>query len=82
MAIGGVIISVRPEDRKDTEILLGRIAGLTVYSCDEQGNIIARICRTDTDMVRDMIKEINEFEVVRSIRLAYLIQDEDDVTGR
>jgi len=82
MAIGGIIISVLPEDRKDTEILLGRIAGLTIYSCDEQGNIIARLSETNADMVRDAIGRINALETVRSVRLAYLVQDEEDATER
>jgi len=80
MAIGGIIISVRPEDRKDTEILLARFAGLTVYSSDEQGNIIARLNGVDADAVHEVIAQINALEIVQGVRLAYLSQEEHDVT--
>jgi nitrate reductase NapAB chaperone NapD len=80
MAIGGVIISVRPEDRKDTEIILARFAGLTIYSSDEQGNIIARLSEIDAETVRDAIERINALEIVQSVRLAYLVQEDDSVT--
>jgi nitrate reductase NapAB chaperone NapD len=80
MAIGGVIISVRPEDRKDTEIILARFAGLTIYSSDEQGNIIARLSEIDAETVRDAIERINSLEIVQSVRLAYLVQEDGSVT--
>jgi len=81
MAIGGIIISVRPEDRKDTEILLARFAGLTIYSSDEQGHIIARLNEVDVEAVHTVIDRIKALEIVLGVRLAFLSQDEDGVTN-
>jgi len=80
MAIGGIIISVRPEDRKDTEIILARFPGLIIYSADEQGNIIARLNEVDTETVHDVIARIRALEIVQGVRLAYLSQDDGGVT--
>jgi len=80
MAIGGIIISVRPEDRKDTEIILARFAGLTVYSADEHGNIIARLDEVDAEAVRAVIERISELDLVQDVRLAYLDNDGSGVT--
>ncbi len=72
MAIGGVVITVRPEDRKDTELALAGFSELSVYGSDEQGNIIATIKSLDAQSIERIISTIKAMDTVRRVHLAYL----------
>ena len=75
MTIGGVVITVRPDDRKDVEIALARFSELSVYGSDEQGNIIAMIKSEDSGSIEEVIETIKEIETVDKVNLAYLNTD-------
>jgi nitrate reductase NapAB chaperone NapD len=72
MTIGGVVITVRPDDRRDVEIALARFSELSVYGSDEQGNIIATIKSVDSKSIEEVIRTIKEIETVDKVNLAYL----------
>ena len=72
MTIGGVVITVRPDDRRDVEIALARFSELSVYGSDEQGNIIATIKSVDSKSIEEVIRTIEEIETVDKVNLAYL----------
>jgi len=72
MAIGGIVITACPDDRKDTEIALARFPELTVYGSDERGNIIARVEGNDSESVEEVIRAIKLIETVCEVNLAYL----------
>ena len=72
MTVGGVVITVRPDDRKDVEIALARFSELSVYGSDEQGNIIGTITSVDSKSIEEVIKTIEEIETVDKVNLAYL----------
>jgi len=76
MLIGGVVITVSPEDRQETEITLGRFADLSVYGSDEKGNIIAVIKGDDSESIEDLIREIERGDTVLNVNLAYLKSDD------
>jgi len=76
MAIGGVVITVRPDDRRDAEIALSLFSELSVYGSDENGNIIATIKGIDSRSVERVIRTIEEIETVRKVKLAYLNTDD------
>jgi nitrate reductase NapAB chaperone NapD len=75
MTIGGVVITVRPDDRRDVEIVLARFSELSVYGSDEQGNIIATIKSEDSGSIEKVIRTIEEIETVDKVNLAYLNTD-------
>ena len=72
MTVGGVVITVRPDDRKDVEIALARFSELSVYGSDEQGNIIAVIKSEDSGSIEKVIRTIEAIETVDKVNLAYL----------
>ncbi len=72
MAIGGVVISVRPDDQRDAEIALSRFSELSVYGSDENGNIIGAIKSDDSESIEKVIKTIEAIDTVRKVNLAYL----------
>lgn len=80
MAVGGIVITVEPDDRKETEISLAGLPELTVYGSDEKGNIIGRLKGIDTEDVTALVGKIQSMDRVCSVSVAYLIQDEGDVT--
>lgn len=75
MAIGGVVITVQPEDRRDVEIDLARFSELSIYGSDEKGNIIATINGCDSGSVKRLIRTIEEIDAVHRVNLAYLNTD-------
>lgn len=72
MTIGGVVITVCPDDRRDVEIALARLSELSIYGSDEQGNIIGTITSVDSKSIEEVIKTIEEIETVDKVNLAYL----------
>ena len=80
MAVGGIVITVEPDDRKETEISLAGFPELTVYGSDEKGNIIGRLIGVDSGAVTALVGKIQSMDRVCNVSLAYLIQDESDVT--
>ena len=80
MAIGGVVITVRPDDRRDAEIALSRFLELSVYGSDENGNIIATIKGIDSGSIEKVIRTIEEIKTVRKVKLAYLNIDNSSDT--
>jgi len=81
MAVGGIVITVEPDDRKETEIFLAGFPELTVYGSDEKGNIIGRLKGVDSEEVTMLVGKIQSMDRVCKVSLAYLIQDESDVTN-
>ncbi len=81
MAIGGIVVTVEPDDRKETEIFLAEFPELTVYGSDEKGNIIGRLQGIDSEAVAEIVRKIQSMDTVCNVSLAYLIQDEGGVTG-
>jgi len=75
MAIGGVVITVRPDARRDVEIALGGFLELSVYGSDEKGNIIATIKSVDSEAIEKVIRTIEAMETVSKVNLAYLNTD-------
>ena len=75
MAIGGVVITVRPEDRRDAELSLAGFSELSVYGSDEKGNIIATIKSLDSMSIEKVIRTIEAIDTVRKVHLAYLNPD-------
>jgi nitrate reductase NapAB chaperone NapD len=75
MAIGGIVITARPEDRRDTEITLARFPELTVYGSDEKGNIIARIEGDNSESIGEIIRAIKSIDTVCEVNMAYLTRD-------
>ena len=82
MAVGGIVITVEPEDRKETEISLAGFPELTIYGGDEKGNIIGRLQGRDPEAVATLVEKIQSMDRVCNVSLAYLIQDDTDVTDR
>ncbi len=72
MVIGGVVIRVHPDERKDIEIILSRYPELSVYGSDEKGNIIATITGKDSVSMKAIIKTIENHNSVMGVSLAYL----------
>jgi len=72
MVIGGVVIKVHPDERKDIEIILSRYPELSVYGSDEKGNIIATITSENSILMKNVIKMIEENGSVMGVSLAYL----------
>ncbi len=81
MAVGGIVITVEPDDRKETEISLAGFPELTVYGSDEKGNIIGRLKGIDSEEITTLVGKIQSMDRVCKVSLAYLIQDESDVTN-
>jgi len=75
MVIGGVVIRVHPDERKDIEIILSRYREISVYGSDEKGNIIATITSKDSVSMKAVIKIIENHESVMGVSLAYLNTD-------
>jgi len=76
MPIGGVVITVYPDDRQETEITLGRFADLSVYGSDEKGNIIAVLKGDNPESIKELILEIERVDTVLNVNLAYLKADD------
>lgn len=76
MSIGGIVITVHPDDRQDTEIILARFSEVTVYGGDEKGNIIALISGDGAGSIEEVIKAIEGFDPVLKVQLAYLNADD------
>ncbi len=72
MSIGGIVITVRPDDRQDTEIVLGRFSELSVYGSDEKGNIIAMVKGNDSESIEEAIRTIEAIDMVLEVNLVYL----------
>ena len=72
MVIGGVVIKVHPDERKDIEIILSRYHEVSVYGSDEKGNIIATITSDNSVSMKDIIKTIEKHGSVMGVSLAYL----------
>ncbi len=72
MVIGGIIIKVHPDERKDVMIILKQFSTLAIYGSDEKGNIIATITSTNARSMNETIKEINNLNQVLEVNLAYL----------
>ncbi len=81
MAVGGIVITVEPDDRKETEIFLAGFPELTVYGSDEKGNIIGRLQGINSEAVAEIVRKIQSMDTVCNVSFAYLIQEEGDVTG-
>jgi len=82
MAIGGVVITVRPDARKDVEIALIRFSELSVYGSDEKGNIIATIKSSDLKSIERIIRKIEKIDPVYKVHLAYLNIDTPENVSR
>ena len=82
MAVGGIVITVEPDDRKEAEISLAGFPELTVYGSDEKGNIIGRLKGIDSEEITTLVGKIQSMDRVCNVSLAYLNQDEGDVTKR
>lgn len=82
MAVGGIVITVEPDNRKETEIFLAEFPELTVYGSDEKGNIIGRLRGMDSVAVKEVARKIQSMETVCNVSLAYLVHEDDDVTER
>ena len=82
MAVGGIVITVEPDDRRETEISLAGFPELTVYGSDEKGNILGRLQGKDQEAVATLVKKIQSMDRVCNVSLAYLIQDNSGVTNR
>ena len=72
MVIGGVVIRVHPDERKDIEIILSRYREISVYGSDEKGNIIATITSENSVSMKDVIKIIENHNSVMEVSMAYL----------
>jgi len=72
MPIGGIVITVRPDDRQDTEVILARFSELSVYGSDEQGNIIAMLKGNDPESIEEAIMAIEAIDTVIEVNLVYL----------
>lgn len=75
MPIGGIVITVRPEDRQEMEIALSRFSDLSVYGSDEKGNIIAIVNGDGQESIDRAIEAIEAVEMVLSVNLVYLHAD-------
>ncbi len=82
MAVGGIVITVAPDNRKETEIFLTEFSELTVYGSDENGNIIGRLKGVDSVAVKELVRKIQSMETVCNVSLAYLVHGDEDVTNR
>lgn len=72
MPIGGIVITVRPDDRQDTEVILTRFSELSVYGSDEKGNIIAMLKGNDSESIEEAIMAIEAIDTVIEVNLVYL----------
>ena len=77
MPIGGIVITVHPDDRKDVEVALASFLELTVYGSDEKGNIICMLTGSDADSIHGTIQEIEMVDAVVSVTLAYLNEEDE-----
>ncbi len=72
MPIGGIVITVRPDDRQDTEVVLARFSELSVYGSDEKGNIIAMLKGNEPESIEEAIVAIEAIDTVLEVNLVYL----------
>ena len=72
VAIGGVVITVNPDDRKELEIALSGFSALSVYGSDENGNIIGVIQGCDEKTITGLVADIDGFDSVLEVNLAYI----------
>ncbi len=72
MPIGGIVITVRPDDRQDAEVILTRFSELSVYGSDEKGNIIAMLKGNDSESIEEAIMAIEAIDTVIEVNLVYL----------
>ncbi len=82
MAVGGVVITVEPDDCKEMEIFLQGFPELTIYGSDEKGNIIGRIRGVDPGVVEQIVRKIQSMDVVSTVSLTYFVHNDDTVTKR
>ena len=82
MAIGGVVITVLPDDRREVELALARLPELTVYGGDEKGNILASVKSDESNSFESVIKSVESIDSVCKVKLAYINKDNSsDFTG-
>ena len=80
MPIGGIVITVRPDDRQNTEVALAGFSGLSVYGSDEKGNIIAMLKGNDPESIEEAIMAIEAIDTVLEVNLVYLnVEDSANV---
>ncbi len=72
MAVGGVIITVCPADKRAVELTLTKFTELQVFGSDERGNILAKITSRDERSIKELIKTIEDLHAVSMVNLAYL----------
>ncbi len=72
MPIGGIVITVRPDDRQNTEVALAGFSELSVYGSDEKGNIIAMLKGNDPESIEEAIMAIEAIDTVLEVNLVYL----------
>ena len=79
MPISGIVITVHPDDRQDTEITLARFSELSVYGSDEKGNIIAMLKGDDPESIEETVMAIEAIDTVLEVNQVYL--NEEDRPG-
>jgi len=72
MPNSGIVITVHPDDRQDTEIILARFSELSVYGSDEKGNIIAMLKGDDPESIEEIIMAIEAIDTVLEVNQVYL----------
>ena len=72
MPIGGVVITIRPEDMETARTQLAGLAGVEIHGADEHGHIVAVLdTRSEGEMER-LIQAINKCPAVLHVGLTYL----------
>lgn len=78
MPIGGFVVNALPEDSREVAEQLERMAGVEVHASDAQGNIVAVIESETSDLMEEIVKQIEGLAKVLNVGAVYL-HAEDEV---
>ncbi|MFO7830910.1 MAG: chaperone NapD [Desulfuromonadaceae bacterium] len=78
MPIGGFVVNTLPEESREVAEHLDRMTGVEVHGSDKQGNIIAVIESETSDLMEDIVKEVEGLVNVLNVGAVYL-HAEDEV---
>lgn len=80
MPIGGIVISIQPDDREAVLSFLETIPEMEVHGADDKGNIVAVLDCPTSDNMEKVMKSIEANDLVLNIGLTYLnSEDEADL---
>lgn len=77
MPIGGIVISVQPEDSDTVLKFLEPFTEVEIHGADDKGNIVAVLDCVTSDAMEQLMKKIEADERVLHIGLTYLNSEDE-----